>query len=245
MDQQRLSGAAPAAADAEAASPRGASVPRFAPPIRILHWMLAAPFLLLLLTGLTNFAPALKAVQVSDVRLFAWLHVVLGFATLAAIPVVALPLLRRPSLRHDLRQLARFSLNDYLWLQHHALRSVGASTRPPTVGKFNAGQKLNAFAAGAATGALFATGVVLGVNYISKSVFDIEFVEAVFPWHTLISLLVIPLVLGHLYLTLIHPSTRESLRGITLGVVRRDWAARHHDAWLRRVDREREVPPAR
>ena len=39
------------------------------------------------------------------------------------------------------------------------------------------------------------------------------------------------LVLGHLYLTLIHPATRHSLRGMTLGTVNAEWAQRHHPKW--------------
>jgi cytochrome b subunit of formate dehydrogenase len=49
-------------------------------------------------------------------------------------------------------------------------------------------------------------------------------------------LLFMPVLLGHLYLALINPSTRESFRAITRGRVRRSWAARHHDAWLAEVD---------
>ena len=239
---RRLSSTRTAASSPGATAHARRYVERFARPTRVLHWTLAAPFLLLLLTGLTNFVPSLKATQVADVRLFAWLHVVLGFATLVAIPLALLPMLLQRSLRQDLREITRVDLNDYLWLQHQALRAAGARSRPPPVRKFNAGQKLNALASAAATVALLGTGAVLGVNYASKRVLDVEFVEAVFPWHTLLSLLVIPLILAHLYLALIHPSTRESLRGITLGVVRREWAARHHDAW-RPADRERRKQP--
>ena len=39
------------------------------------------------------------------------------------------------------------------------------------------------------------------------------------------------LLVGHLYLALIHPATRHSLRGITLGDVRVEWARRHHAKW--------------
>lgn len=212
---------------------RAQYVERFARAMRALHWTLAAPFLLLLLTGLTNFAPSLKALQVADARVFAWLHVVLGFATLASIPAVVLPLLLRRPVRDDVRELLTARLDDYLWLQHRALRLAGMRSTAPPVRKFNAGQKLNALASALATAALLGTGAVLGVNFVSKRVFGAGFVEAVFPWHTVLSLLVIPLVLGHLYLAMLHPSTRESLRGITRGVVRRDWAERHHPAWLR------------
>ena len=41
---------------------------------------------------------------------------------------------------------------------------------------------------------------------------------------------------GHLYLTLIHPATRHSLRGMTLGSVRQDWAHGHHAKWLSREE---------
>jgi cytochrome b subunit of formate dehydrogenase len=39
------------------------------------------------------------------------------------------------------------------------------------------------------------------------------------------------LVLGHLYLSLIHRSTRHSLSAITRGWVNEDWARRHHAKW--------------
>ena len=41
------------------------------------------------------------------------------------------------------------------------------------------------------------------------------------------------IVLGHLYLSLVHPATRHALRGMTLGTVREDWARRHHEKWAR------------
>jgi formate dehydrogenase subunit gamma len=39
------------------------------------------------------------------------------------------------------------------------------------------------------------------------------------------------LLVGHLYLALIHPATRHALRGMTLGDVRVEWAAQHHPKW--------------
>jgi formate dehydrogenase subunit gamma len=44
------------------------------------------------------------------------------------------------------------------------------------------------------------------------------------------------LVAGHLYLALIHPTTRHALRGITTGEVDEAWARKHHAKW---VDTER------
>lgn len=236
MDQRLTSDAAETSNDA--------LVTRFRLPTRLAHWLLGAPFLLLLLTGLTNFAPGLKATQVADVRVFAWLHVVLGFASLGAA-LIALLQLTRASARADLRGLARLRLDDYLWLQHEAVSLAGGQSTPPRVGKFNAGQKLNGALSAAVTVALLGTGVVLGINYVSKDVFTAAFVERLFPWHTAISLLFIPVLAGHLFLALLNPSTRESLRGITLGVVHRTWAARHHGAWLAELEAEGASDPSR
>ena len=225
---------------------RSRYIERFALPTRQVHWGLAIPFLLLLLTGLTNFWPEAKAAQVSDVRIFAWLHVILGWALLGWIVLLVLPLLvRYRSLRADLREVTRVGLGDYLWVQHVGLRLMGSESRAPRAGKFNAGQKLNSVLFALLTVALLGTGVVLGVNYTTKSVFDVSFVEDVFPWHTALALLTIPPILGHLYLALLHPSTRGALRGMVLGVVRREWAREHHPAWVEQVEEAEAEPAAR
>jgi hypothetical protein len=39
------------------------------------------------------------------------------------------------------------------------------------------------------------------------------------------------LVVGHLYLAVIHPATRHALRGMTVGTVDEKWARRHHATW--------------
>ena len=54
--------------------------------------------------------------------------------------------------------------------------------------------------------------------------------------HELLTLASVGLLVGHLYLAVIHPSTRHALRGITLGDVREDWAREHHSKW---VEKER------
>lgn len=211
-------------------------VVRFERPTRVVHWALAAPFVLLLLTGLANFVPTLKATEFAGERLFGWAHVLLGFASVAAVVFVVLPQLRSPAARADLRAIAGVDVRDYLWLQHTVFTLLGARSRPPAVGKFNAGQKGNALLSLGATAALLGTGVILGVNYVSKRVFAADFVESVFPWHTWVALLFTPVLLGHLYLALINPGTHESLRAITRGRVRRSWAARHHPAWIAEVE---------
>jgi formate dehydrogenase subunit gamma len=203
-----------------------------------VHWGLAIPFVLLLLTGLTNYWPELKSVHLGGARLFAWAHVVLGFGMVGVALALLVGAVPRRAVREDARQLAEARLNDYLWLQHRALRLAGEASNPPRVGKFNAGQKLNALVSAVATAGLLGTGVVLGVNFISKTVFSVDLVEPLFRWHTRLTLLFVPVLVGHVYLAVVHPPTRESLRGMTRGVVRREWARRHHDAWVAELERD-------
>jgi cytochrome b subunit of formate dehydrogenase len=45
------------------------------------------------------------------------------------------------------------------------------------------------------------------------------------------------LLAGHLFLALVRPATRHSLRGITTGYVRADWARRRHPRWIPELER--------
>ncbi len=226
--------------------PRGElDVARFGVATRLAHWALAGPFVVLLLSGLTNFAPSVKALQLGGERFFATLHVITGFGALAAIVVLVLPQLARASSRADFLEMARFRLNDYLWLQHQVLTAAGMRSVAPPVGKFNGGQKVNAALSFGATTVLLGTGLILGISFVSKRFFTAAFVESVFPWHTWVALAFIPVLAGHLYLAVVNPATRESLRAITTGRVRRAWAARHHGAWLSRLEAAPEPGPER
>ena len=50
--------------------------------------------------------------------------------------------------------------------------------------------------------------------------------------HETLTLASVGLLAGHLYLAVIHPSTRHALRGMTLGDVREEWAREHHAKWV-------------
>jgi formate dehydrogenase subunit gamma len=56
--------------------------------------------------------------------------------------------------------------------------------------------------------------------------------------HDVLTLLSVLLVLGHLYLALVHSTTRHALRGMTLGDVREDWARTHHSKWIEENERQ-------
>ncbi len=212
-------------------------IERFSIESRLVHWLLAVPFVILLVTGLLLFQPEVKSLHVGGHRLVALAHVLAGVAFVAAIPVAVAVVAARRRARSDARETARIGRADVAWARWAATGLGGGRAVLPPQPKFNLGQKLNALASAVLSLALAATGVVLGVNYVTKDVFDASFVESVFPWHDALTVAAIPLVAGHLYLSVAHPSSRASLSGIVRGHVDRAWARRHHALWVDDVER--------
>jgi formate dehydrogenase subunit gamma len=195
-------------------------IARFSRTERTLHWVHAAAFLVLLGSGLVLYLPSLSTLVgrrpfVKDV------HVYTAVAWLAAMSLVAL-LGDRRGLRRTLRELDGFDADDRLWLQRINVPQ----------GRFNAGQKLNA-ALTASFAVLFAVSGFLLWYGERDNRFRWASTIVLHDGLTLVSLV---LLLGHLYLSLIHPATRHSIQGMTTGSVRRDWARRHHRKWV-------EAPP--
>jgi formate dehydrogenase subunit gamma len=188
---------------------------RFLRTERALHWTHATAFLVLLASGLVLYLPAL-AERVSRRPLVKAIHLWTAVAWIGALALVVL-VGDRTGLRRTLGELDRFDADDRRWLR---------GGRAPQ-GRFNAGQKLNA-AITAALAVLFSiSGFLL---WYGERGTRFRFASTLLVHDGLVYLFLILLV-GHLYLAVIHPSTRHALRGITLGTVEADWARRHHAKW--------------
>ena len=94
-------------------------------------------------------------------------------------------------------------------------------------GRFNAGQKINAVLTAAFTILFGVSGLLL---WFGEEDTRFRFASTVI-LHDGLMYVSLALLVGHLYLALIHPATRHALRGMTLGSVSGDWAARHHAKW--------------
>lgn len=203
-----------------ASLPEPRLIPRFGRTERALHWAHASGFLVMLATGLILYLPALSEV-VARRNLVKNVH--LWTAAVWAVALVAiLALGDRRRLADDWREIESIDRDDRRWL---------TGRRSPQ-GRFNAGQKVNAILT-AAFAVLFAvSGFFLWLGERDhRFLFD-----GTGTVHEALTLASVVLLAGHLYLALIHPSTRHALRGMTTGEVREDWARRHHAKW---VERER------
>ena len=190
-------------------------VRRFSPVERLLHWVNAAGFFFLLVTGLILYLPSLS-VLVSRRQTVQGIHFWGGVGWLGALAAVVVLGGRR--MLATAREIERFDDDDLRWLRRRG--------RAPQ-GRFNAGQKINA-ALTAAFAVLFGvSGLLL---WFGEQDTRFRFASTVI-LHDGLMYVSLALLAGHLYLALIHPATRHALRGMTLGDVRVEWAMRHHAKW--------------
>jgi len=189
-------------------------VRRFSPAERLLHWVNAAGFFFLLVTGLILYLPSLSML-VSRRQTIQGIHFWGGVGWLGALAGVLLLGGRR--LLATARELDSFDGDDLRWL-----RGRGAPQ-----GRFNAGQKINAVLTAAFTILFGVSGLLL---WFGEEDTRYRFASTVI-LHDGVMYVSLALLVGHLYLALIHPATRHALRGMTLGSVSADWAARHHAKW--------------
>jgi formate dehydrogenase subunit gamma len=173
---------------------------------------------ILMLSSITTAAilyNGFLAVPVGHRRIVKLVHVYSGFALLVPIIVGALS----RTYRADLRRLNRFTKADLRWLRSRTRRD---GTIP--VGKFNAGQKLNAALSTGGIVVLLATGIVMYYPDLVRLSWrtGASFV------HDWFALAVGLLVIGHISYAMRDP---ESRRGMRTGRVSATWARDHHRAW--------------
>jgi formate dehydrogenase subunit gamma len=209
---------------AEAVTSRPASagsrpryVKRFTLTERLLHWVHASAFFVLLGSGLVMYIPALSTI-VGRRPLIKDVHFYTGISWLLALAAIALLGNRRAVIR-AIREIDLFDRDD--------LRFLAGRTHSPQ-GRFNAGQKVNAIITAAFAVLFFISGLLL---WLGERNTDIRLAGTLY-LHDALMYLSLVIVTGHLYLALIKRSTRHSLRGMILGNVREDWARTHHAKWL-------------
>ena len=189
-------------------------VRRFSRVERLLHWVNALGFFFLLATGLILYLPSLS-ILVARRQLIQSLHFWAGVGWLGALALVLVVGARR--FVRTARELESFDRDDLRWLR---------GGKAPQ-GKFNAGQKINAALTAAFTVLFGVSGLLL---WFGEQDTRYRFASTVI-LHDGLMYVSLALLVGHLYLALIHPATRHALRGMTLGTVSEEWAERHHGKW--------------
>lgn len=194
-----------------------AQLTRFDAAERVLHWVTAGLFGVLMLTAIPLYLGSVSSV-IGRRELLAQIHTWSG----VALPVPLLVMLTGPwgrGFRADVRRFSRWTEEELRWL-----RSLGRDgwTR---LGKFNPGQKLNAVFVAGAIVVMLGTGAILRWFGPFPDTWrtGATFVHDVLAWVIFI------VVAGHVALALTH---RDALVSMFTGRISRGWARQHAPLWL-------------
>ena len=158
------------------------------------------------LTGLVLWLPVL-ATLVNDRPLVKAVH--LWSAVLLGIAIVLIVVGgNRRALRRTARDVDRFDRYDRAWLRGAPRRALRGGEAPPA-GRFNAGQKLNVVVVCAAWLLFGVSGTFL---YLGERDHTFQLGGMLF-LHDVLTLAMLPLVFGHIYMAVLNPNTAGGLRG--------------------------------
>ncbi|WP_405137328.1 cytochrome b/b6 domain-containing protein [Nocardia sp. NBC_01388] len=192
---------------------------RFGRAERWVHWATGVLVIICILTAAILYNGSL-AVMVGNRHTVEIIHVYCGFA----LPVPILLGLVSRAYRADLSRLNRFTKADWLWFRSKRRRLTGAE-----VGKFNAGQKLNAALSAGSIFVLLGTGIVMYFPDWTR----LAWRTGATLMHDWFALAFGILVVGHLMYAL---RDREAMRGMLTGKVSESWATHEHELWAAEND---------
>lgn len=189
-----------------------------------MHWAFSLPFLVLLVTGIALGLPQTE-ILLSHRDLIRTIHLASAVA-LVVLPAAVWLTGDRRSLGRDAREVDRWDRLDWRWLRQSAW--LFRHTPLPPQGRFNAGQKLNTILVSAAAVGFVVTGVFMW----KAEAFPIWLGDVSTQLHDVLTILVTPLVAGHIVMAALNPRTNQALGSVFHGYVNSDWARAHHTSWV-------------
>jgi len=196
---------------------------RYSAATRINHWIIAISFVMLALSGLALFHPALFWLT----NLFGggpWTRILHPFV--GCFMVVAFFLLGAKLWRDNTLQQ-----RDWIWLRKINEVVNNREQNLPEVGRYNGGQKLLFFTIVVCLACLLVSGVVIWREYFS-GYFSIGVLRLGALAHAFFAFVLICAIIVHIYAGI---WVKGSIRAMTRGWVTPGWAWKHHRAWFREV----------
>lgn len=204
---------------------KGNTVLRFRKTERLMHWALAVPFLVCLMTAVTLILVYNPDPNRPYRLLVSWTHRISG------VFLIILPLLAAVKSRgsfsihfYNIRQAWVWTLEDIKWLTLMGLAALFKKISLPEQGKFNAAEKLNFMNLMVTYPLYIITGLVVWMTDNAFSAWIVHFMMAG---------MVVPLLAGHIFMATINPASRKGLSGMINGHVDRDWAKHHYAGWYK------------
>jgi formate dehydrogenase subunit gamma len=194
-------------------------IQRYSAAERINHWIVAACFVLLAISGLAFFYPA-----------FFWLTGVFGTPQLARllhpfIGVVMFIAFARQFFRYWHHNL--INNEDVKWMK--AVGEVMKGHEVGDIGRYNGGQKGMFWLMCACMATLLITGLVIWRQYFAIY-FPIPVIRIALLLHAASAIALIAGIIVHVYAAL---WVKGTIRAMVEGVVTHAWAKKHHPRWYR------------
>ncbi len=188
----------------------------------VYHWAQALPILALLATGGGLLVRRALGLYGPTQAALAWWHKLFGGALVLVALIGLLVSLLDPNGRQLWRTLGeclRWRKADLVWLIKTPAKLLWPRLPMPPADRFNPGQKLN----------LLLQALLL-VGFVVTGAWMMIVRGAMLPWilHGIMFALACLLVLMHMFLALVNPFTRRSLRAMLTGHVSEEYAADHH-----------------
>ncbi len=200
-------------------------IERYTANERTNHWITAICFVLLALSGLAMFHPAMFWLS----ALFGggqWtriLHPFIGVVMFLSFALLALRFWRHNVLDRD----------DVQWLRQIGDVVNNREDDLPEVGRYNAGQKLLFFVLIVCLLLLLASGIVIWRRYFS-GYFPIGVIRFSAVVHAAVAFVLIASIIVHIYAGI---WVKGSIGAMVRGTVTLGWARKHHRRWFRSIVR--------
>ena len=198
---------------------------RYSAGTRINHWIVAISFVLLALSGLALFHPALFWLT----NLFGggpWTRILHPF--IGCVMVAAFYLLCVHFWRDNIMQQ-----RDWVWLRKINDVVGNREENLPDVGRYNGGQKLLFFTLVVCLIGVLLSGIVIWRAYFAEF-FSVGVIRAAALVHAFLAFVLICSIIVHIYAGI---WVKGSVRAMTRGWVTPGWAWKHHRAWFREVSK--------
>ena len=196
-------------------------VDRYTVAARINHWVTAISLVLLALSGLALFSPALYFLtglfgggQLTRI-IHQWIGVVLFLSFMG--------------LFFRFFRLNLWERTDSVWMARLRAVLAGDENKLPEVGKYNAGQKMVFWSMSLLILVLITSGIVIWDQYFGPY-FTIEQKRIAVLIHSVTAIVAICVWIVHVYAAI---WVRGTIGAMTRGQVTGGWAWRHHRKWLR------------
>jgi formate dehydrogenase subunit gamma len=196
---------------------------RYTPNERTNHWITAISFVLLALSGLAMFHPAMS-----------WLYALLGGGQwtrilhpfIGCVMFLSFLILALRFWHHNY-----LDRNDIQWMKQIGDVLTNREEKLPEIGKYNAGQKLLFFTMVTCLILLLASGIVIWRRYFSFY-FPIGIIRLAAVVHAAAAFVLIVGIVVHIYAAL---WIKGSIGAMTRGTVTLGWARKHHPRWYKEI----------